>query len=218
MEDIGNIQPLVTLLGRAQDLDTLLAQASTSYLTLQARLQALRSLVQDTTNNGAISQLPVLSLNNYLWRLALAETAPKFVCKERSFRLYFTLQRLGNVELERDQEILPKIKVWNGSMTRVLETNLANLPIVVVKASKTRYLASKKVHNLAIRLKLNEVSSHFEAGVFTLEIEAQLPLQPDYESRVKSCVIRNLVVRAKAATCVKDLKREGKKHRTFDCF
>lgn len=210
MEDVGNIQ---LLLGRAQELSVVLAQVATSYQSLQVRLQELKSTVQDA-NKGTIPLLPAILPDAYLWKLVLAESAPRFVCKERSFRLYFSLKRLGSVELERDQEVSAKIKVWNGSMTRVLETNLANLPIVTIKASKTRYLTSTKVHNLALRLKLNEVSSHFESGVFTLQIEATLLLKPEYEGRVQPCVIRDLVVRAKAATCVKDLKREGRNRKT----
>ena len=210
MDDIGNILQLEGLFSRVQDLSRLLSQASTSYQSLHTRIQALVTAVQET---HSVPVLPSVSPETYLWKLTLAETAPRFVCKERSFRLYFSLQQVGAVELEKEQEVVAEVKVWNGSMTRVLDTNLANLPIVSVKATKTRYLSSTKVHNLSLRLKLNEVSSHFERGVFTLQIEGRIPKRPDYEGRVQPCLIHNLVVRAKAATCMKDMKREG---RDFD--
>ena len=214
MEDIGNVQRLTGLLSRHQDLSALLSEVIASYQSMQARLLALKGTVQEATSS-LTPILPSISSDTYLWSLVLAEAAPRFVCKERSFRLNFSLQQLGDVQLDRERELTPEAKVWNGNMTKLLETSLTNLPIVAVKATKTRYLSSKKMHNLSLKLKLNEVSSHFETGEFTLQIDARIAGIPEYDGRVQPCFIRNVVVRAKAATCLKDLKREGKKTRVL---
>ncbi len=214
MEDVGNVQRLTRLLNRSQDLSTLMSEVFASYQSMQARLLALKVTVQEA-NSGLTPILPSVSSDAYLWSLVLAEAAPRFVCKERSFRLNFSLRQLGDVQLDREQELTAEAKVWNGNMSKLIETSLANLPIVAVKAVKTRYLSSKKAHNLSLKIKLNEVSSHFETGEFTLQIDARVAGILEYEGRVQPCFIRNVVVRAKAVTCLKDLKREGKKSRAL---
>jgi hypothetical protein len=201
-----------------------MSEVFASYQSMQARLLALKVTVQEA-NSVQTPILPSISSDACLWSLVLAEAAhrestdlclsPRFVCKERSFRLNFSLRQLGDVELDREQELTAEAKVWNGNMTKLIETSLANLPIVAVKAAKTRYLSSKKAHNLSLKIKLNEVSSHFETGEFTLQIDARIAGILEYEGRVQPCFIRNVVVRAKAVTCLKDLKREGKKSRVL---
>ena len=205
------------LLGPDSAADSVLAHSLTFYDELSTRLLMLKRELQELSRSWdeevQRQNEEEERLHASMWRIVPAEPPPKFLCKQKNVEMRFTVVPIREAAFRKEEEVVLKVEVWNQARTRRVQVNLSGEPMVTGGSVNCRYVSQSRGHSGILRFKLHEVSSHFEGGKVCLIISAHLSENPDYESLVLPFVVPSLTIRAKEATCRKDLQRQKARRR-----